>query len=109
MRTAFRLNPQAGSLYFLLLGRAYYFLGDGEQARVNLDQALLRNPQNLEARIYLAAVHQREARPEAAQWEVGEVRALEPAFDVNRWLASYPLTDAPQRELLLKSLRQLGL
>ncbi len=36
LRTAMRLDPEAGDLYFLLLGRAYLFLGDLEQARVNL-------------------------------------------------------------------------
>ncbi len=109
LRTSFRLNPSAGSLYFLLLGRAYYFLGDGEQALVNLEQALLRNPQNLEAHIYLAAVHHLQARLDAAQWEAGEIRALEPAFDVQRWLASYPLTDAAQKARLLQALRLIGL
>ncbi|MGB7542721.1 MAG: winged helix-turn-helix domain-containing protein, partial [Burkholderiales bacterium] len=45
LRTAMRLDPQAGYLYFLLLGRAYLFLGDLEQARVNLERALSRNPE----------------------------------------------------------------
>jgi hypothetical protein len=53
LRTAMRLNPASGSLYFLVLGRAYLFLGDLEQAQVNLEQALMRNPESLEAHIYL--------------------------------------------------------
>src|SRR6185437_14897999 len=40
LRTAMRLDPEAGDLYFLLLGRAYLFLGDLEQARINLEHAL---------------------------------------------------------------------
>lgn len=109
LRTALRLNPDAGSLYFLLLGRAYYFLADSEQARVNLEHALLRNSENLEARIYLAAAHSLAGERDAAAWQVNEIRTLEPAFDVKNWLASYPMTDAAQKERLVQSLHQLGL
>jgi DNA-binding winged helix-turn-helix (wHTH) protein/TolB-like protein len=109
LRTALRLNPDAGSLYFLLLGRAYYFLGDSEQARVNLDHALLRNSENLEARIYLVAVHRLAGERDAADWQVSEIRTLEPAFSVRTWLASYPLTDPRQKERLVKSLQEMGL
>ncbi len=109
LRTALRLNPDAGSLYFLLLGRAYYFLGDGEQARVNLDHALLRNSENLEARIYLVAAHSLVGARDAAEWQVSEIRSLEPAFNVRTWLASYPMTHAGQKERLIKSLQELGL
>ena len=109
LRTALRLNPDAGSLYFLLLGRAYYFLGDSEQARVNLDQALMRNSENLEARIYLAAVHSLAGQRDAAEWQVSEIRALEPAFTVRSWLATYPMTHAKQTDQLLKSLQEIGL
>ena len=108
-RTAQRLNPDAGSLYFLVLGRAYYFLGDSEQARVNLDHALLRNSENLEARIYLAAVHWLAGERDAAEWQVNEIRTLEPAFKVRNWLASYPLTDPGQKERLVKALQEMGL
>src|SRR4029434_1335290 len=57
LRTAMRLEPRACYLYFLLLGRAYLFLGDLEQARVNLEHALSRNPANLESHVYMAALH----------------------------------------------------
>ncbi len=109
LRTALRHKPDAGSLYFLLLGRAYYFLGDTEQAKVNLDQALTRNAEDLEARIYLAAVHALAGEPEAAHWQANEVRALEPNFDAQAWLATYPMTDTRQKERLIASLRGAGL
>ena len=37
LRDAQRINPNAGYLYFLLLARAYYFLGDYEQAQITID------------------------------------------------------------------------
>ena len=40
LRTALRLNPDGGYLYFLVLGRAYLFEDDIEQALINLRAAL---------------------------------------------------------------------
>jgi Flp pilus assembly protein TadD len=109
LRQALRLHPDSGSLYFLLLGRAYYFLGDDEQARVNLNEALARNPQSIEARVYLAASSARAGDASAARWQVDEIRILNPAFRGTVWLATYPLVDAVQRERLLSALKGLEL
>lgn len=109
LRTALRLNPDAGSLYFLLLGRALYFTGEVEQARVNLEQTLARNAQNVEARVYLAAVLDQLGDRDGAAWQTQEVRAIEPDFSASRWLATYPMTDGLQRERLAQALRPLGL
>jgi tetratricopeptide (TPR) repeat protein len=109
LRTALQLNPDAGSLYFLLLGRALYFLGEYEQARVNAEQALARNAENVEARVYLAAVQSHLGDREGAAWQAQEIRAIEPNFSVNRWLANYPMTDTRQQERLAQALLPLGL
>lgn len=108
MQSALRLNPAAGSLYFLLLGRAYHFRGDFEQARFYLSRAIERNPENLEVRIYLAATHRRSGDREAALWQMQEIRQLEPEFDIEGWLATYPLTDADARQMLRDSMSGLG-
>ena len=104
IRTAIRLNPEAGYLYFLLLGRAYFFLQDWEQASINLVEALERNPANLEARLYLTAVLASTGDHEAAGWERDETLALRPDFDVVAWLRTYPMTDTGQRQQLLSAL-----
>lgn len=109
LRTAMRLNPQAGSLYFLNLGRAYLFLGDLEQSRVNLEHSLLRNPENLEAHVYMAALHVMAVDKAAAAWEAEEIRALQPGFSSRSWLETYPMTDAGQKQKLLGLLATLGL
>jgi DNA-binding winged helix-turn-helix (wHTH) protein/TolB-like protein/cytochrome c-type biogenesis protein CcmH/NrfG len=109
LRTALRLNPDAGSLYFLLLGRALYFLGEHEQARVNLEQALLRNADNVEGRVYLAAVLVQLGDREGAAWQAHEIRAVEPHFSVNRWLSTYPMADEGQKERLAHVLLPFGL
>jgi len=107
LRTAMRLNPEAGALYFLLLGRAYLFLGDLEQARVNLEQALERNPVNLETHVYLAALHVLAGDKAPATWEADEIRALRPGFSSRAWLETYPMADVAQRAKLIQALGKL--
>lgn len=108
LRTAMRLSPQASYLYFLLLGRAYLFIGDLEQARVNLEQALSRNPVNLETRVYMAALQVMAGDKTAAAWEAEEIRALQPGFSIRGWLETEPMTDAAQKAALVRALGELG-
>jgi TolB-like protein/DNA-binding winged helix-turn-helix (wHTH) protein/cytochrome c-type biogenesis protein CcmH/NrfG len=108
LRTAMRLDPQAGSLYFLILGRAFLFLGDPEQARVNLEHALSRNLANLEAHVYLAALHVTAGDKAAAAWEAEEIRALQPGFSSRVWLETDPMTDVAQKTKLVQALGELG-
>ncbi len=109
LRTALRLNPDAGSLYFLLLGRALYFLCEYEQARVNLEQALARNAENVEARVYLAALLAQLGDREGAAWQAEEIRVVEPNFSAKRWLATYPMTHERQKQQLAQALLPFGL
>ncbi len=109
LRTAIRLNPDAGYLYYLLLGRAYFYLQDWEQARINLNEALVRNSASLEAHIYLAAVMEMAGDHEGAVWEAEEIRALQGDFDLDAWLRTYPMTDREQTNQLLTALAPLEL
>ncbi len=108
LRTAMRLDPQAGHLYFLNLGRAYLFLGDLEQARVNLEHALARNLESLEAHVYMAVLHITAGDKAAAAWEGEEIRALQPGFSTRSWLETYPMTDVAQKAKLVQVLGKLG-
>jgi len=109
MRTAMRLNPTSGYLYFLVLGRAYFFLGNLEQARINLEEASKRNPEYLETHVYLAALEVASGGTPSAGWEADQIRALEPAFSAKRWLDNYPMTDNSQKAKLRQALDPLGL
>ncbi|MES9913699.1 MAG: winged helix-turn-helix domain-containing protein, partial [Candidatus Sedimenticola sp. 4PFRAG1] len=109
IRAAMRLNPEAGYLYYMVLGRAYFFLQEWDQALINLHQALERNSASLEAHIYLAAVLESSGDREGAAWEAEEILALQEDFNLGRWLLTYPMTDEGQRESLLNTLSPLGL
>jgi TolB-like protein len=106
---AMRLRPEAGYLYFLLLGRAYYFLGDIEQARINLHEALSRNPASLDAHLYMAASAVTSEEDGSGEWEAEEVRMIRPGFSFQRWLQTYPMTSADQIEQLRAALAAVGL
>lgn len=101
LRTAMRFHPDGGYLYFLLLGRAYFFGNDLEQALINLREAVVRNPADVESHIYLAATLAASGQRRAAEWEMQEVRSLERGFVLARWLESYPLSSRPHKERLL--------
>jgi len=108
LRQAMRLNPDAGYLYYLLLGRAYFFLGNNEQALINLRESLSRNPGSLEARIYLASTAVASKDLETARWERNEIYAIAPDFSLQGWLETYPMTSHAQRAYLTKTLSTLG-
>lgn len=109
MRTAMRLNPDAGYLYYLALGYAYFFLGELEQALINLHEAERRNPAELETRVYLAAAHAAAGSQVAVEWEIEEIRALQPDFVLRDWLEASPMTDPAQKKKLVDLLGRYGL
>ena len=109
LRQAIRLNPGAGYLYYLLLGRAYFFLTNVEQAQINLRESLSRNPDNLEARVYLAAAIAVSGDPDAAQWQLDEIRVMDPEFGLQGWLETYPMVDQEQIAQLRNALLEAGL
>jgi DNA-binding winged helix-turn-helix (wHTH) protein/TolB-like protein/Tfp pilus assembly protein PilF len=101
LRTALRLDPDGGHLYFLLLGRAYLFENDLEQALINLRKAARRDPVDIETRIYLAATLVAAGDTSAARLEADEVRSHEPGFSIATWLRAYPLAPGPYRQRLV--------
>ncbi len=109
LRTAMRLNPDGGHLYFLLLGRAYLFENDIEQALINLREASARNRVDLETRIYLAAALVAAGDRSDAEWEAEEIRSQDADFSLRGWLDAYPLTSNSQREILQELLAKAGL
>ena len=109
VRTALRLNPDGGYLYFQILGRAYLFENDVEQALINLREAAARNPVDLETRVYLAAALVAVDDGFAAQWEAEEIRALDAKFSMRGWFETYPLTSPRHKQQLSVLLAKVGL
>ncbi len=109
LRMAMRLNPDSGYLYFQILGRAYFFENDFEQALINLREATDRNPADLETRLYYAGALAAAGHLNDARWVAEEIRALDSGFSTRRWLESYPMTSRGQQERLAQLLEKTGL
>jgi Tfp pilus assembly protein PilF len=109
IRIAMRLNGDSGFVYFLVLGRAYFFQNNTEQASINLREALVRNPADLETRVFMAANFVVAGNVEGAKWEVEEIRNLQPGFAISVWLQTSPMTDAAMKQMLISALAQVGL
>ena len=109
LRTALRLNPDGGYLYYQILGRAYLFDNDIEQALINLGEAVARNSVDLETRVHRAAALVASGDRAAAEWEAVEIRSLQSDFLTRSWLKTYPLTSQKHTERLLHLLEQVGL
>lgn len=109
LRTALRLRPGGGSLYFLVLGRAYLFENDLDQALINLREALKRNPDDVEAHVYLAATLVARGDVQAAAWEANEIRSREADFSMRRWLETYPMASERYKRRLLELTSKAGL
>lgn len=109
LRYGMRLNPDAGYLYYMAVGEAYFFLDETEQALINLNEALMRNPANLETRVFLAATNAARGNAEAARWEAEEIRMLAPGFSLAAWLETSPLTDGRQKRRIIELLAEHGL
>ncbi|EGV18467.1 winged helix-turn-helix domain-containing protein [Thiocapsa marina] len=108
-RAAIQRNPSAGYLYYMILGRAYFFIDDQVQALINLREAVMRNPEVLEVRVFLAAALELGGERRDAEWEAEEIRAIHPAFSTDAWLETYPMTDRDQQQRLVTTLARLGL
>lgn len=109
LREAMRLRPDAGYLYYLLLGRAYYFLNDCSQGLINLREAANRNPANVETYVYLVGCMVRLGDIEAAEWEAQEVLAIEPKFSISAFFETYPMTARNQIAALSVDLKSAGI
>ena len=109
LRMAMRLNPDSGYLYFQILGRAYFFENDFEQALINLREATDRNPADLETRLYYAGALAAAGHLNDARWVAEEIRALDSGFSTRKWLETYPMTSRGQQERLAQLLEKAGL
>ncbi len=109
LREAMRLRPDAGYLYFLLLGRAYYFLDDCDQAMINLNEAAKRNPSYVETHIYIAGCLVRQGDVAGAEWEAEEIVGLQPGFTAAAFFETYPMTSHTQISVLSADLKRAGI
>lgn len=106
---AMRLNPDTPSIYYIALGRALFYAGRLEDAKLNLRRAVEMNPAFLEAHVMLAGAWSLIGDQDEAEWKAEEVLTLDPDFSVETWLANEPLVDPTYIDTLSKALSKAGL
>jgi Tfp pilus assembly protein PilF len=109
LRTALRLNPDGSYLYYLLLGRAYLFENDSQQALINLREAVSRNPDDVETRVFLAAALVARDDLASAEWEADQILVRHEGFSLRAWLETYPMTSAHHQARLAQLVSRVGL
>ena len=109
LRTALRLNPEGSYLYYMILGRAYLFENDVQQSLINLREAVARNPDDVETRLFLAAALAADGNRSSAEWEAEQIRVHHAGFSTHTWLETYPLTSPRHKDRLVQLLGSVGL
>jgi TolB-like protein/DNA-binding winged helix-turn-helix (wHTH) protein/Tfp pilus assembly protein PilF len=109
VRKAMRINPHYPSQYPSILGRAYYHLGQYEQAAETLRKAVELNPNRTPARLYLVLSYVALGKLEEARWEVSEILVNAPGFSVDTVDQILPVSDSRELARMKNDLRRAGL
>jgi len=108
-RKAMRLNPASSFLYFVHLGRSYYFQKHYTEALEAFQSADERNHVYVTNHLWLAATYAQLGLMEDASWEVDQILTLEPDFSLSHWLDTRPIKKTEHRQHLLAGLHKAGI
>jgi adenylate cyclase len=109
IRKGMELNPGYSFDYPYNEGRAYYNLGEYEKAVEPLLNALERNENAVNPRLYLAASYVRLGRVEDAEWEITQVESVNPEISIVHLEQFTPMVDGEHRIRFLDDMRRAGL
>ena len=109
IKKAIRLNPFPPNWYWHCLGFAYCQAGMYEEAVAACKKALRVKPDNLPARLRLAATYSLLGREEAARTEATEVLRIDPKFCLKSFAKGQPYKNQADTELFINALRKAGL
>jgi len=108
-KQAIRLNPIPPVFYLIHMSVAYARIEDYDEAVALCEKAVHREPDNLMARIFLAAIYGLAGRAEEASVEAGEVIRISPKFSLDNASKAWPFKDQADKDHILESLRKAGL
>ncbi len=109
VKKAMRLDPHYPPTYLNYLGRAYYAMGQYEEAVAALKRSLTRNPNILSPHRTLAVIFSELGRKEEARAEVAEILRISPRASLEGQRERVPFKDQAVSERYLESLRKAGL
>jgi adenylate cyclase len=106
---ALRLNPIPPVYYLVHMGLAYAMAERYEEALAVSEKAVLRQPNNVMARIFLAAIYGLAGRAEEAHLEAAEVIRISPNFSLEYASNTWPIRSQVAKDRFLEALRKAGL
>ena len=109
IRKAKLLNPQYPAAYSSIMGQAYYFNKQYEQAIPVLREAINRNNNLLTAHVFLIATLTNLQQVTEAEWAVEELLTMEAGFSVNQLDEMLAIGNASGIEEIKKHLQRAGL
>jgi adenylate cyclase len=109
LKNALRLNPFPTDWELAFLGHAYFFAGRYEEALAYFKKVKERNPDNMWAYSYPAAIYGHFGREEEARAAAKELLRLNPKFSVEQWEKMLWSKNRDKWNLLLNGLRKAGL
>jgi len=108
-RKAMRLNPASSFLYFVHLGRSFYFQKHYEKAVEAFLNADERNHNYITNHLWLAATYAQLGHLDDATWEVDQIMTLDPNFSLSYWMDTRPIKKTEHRRHLLEGLNKAGI
>ncbi len=108
-KQAIRLSPVAQTFFPEVLATAHYLCGRLEEATTAACDALAVAPDNVDARIVLAASFVESGRLAAARQTVREILSIDARLTLERFRGSRPYRDPAALERLDDALRRAGL
>lgn len=109
MLKAMRLNPRHPFIYKVICGEIYFNLHDYAKAIDYFTQALERNPEAQEPRMWRAAAYAHLGRIDDAEWDLENIRSAGADLSLARIEQGIPFKEAAQREHLIAGLYKAGL
>lgn len=106
---AMRLNPHYPIQYPSILGRAYYHLGQYDEAVKTLRHAMDMNPIRATPHLYLVLSYVALNRMEDARWEAEQILLHEPGFSLATVDQIMPIADPRESARIKDDLRRAGL
>jgi TolB-like protein/DNA-binding winged helix-turn-helix (wHTH) protein len=106
---AIGLNPRVPALYLMVKGALLHQLGRNEDALRQLQASVEMSPHLMLTRVSLASVYAEIGQLDAAQWQVEEIRSLDPDFAFEDLDYGFPIRDPEFRERFFLGLQRAGL
>jgi adenylate cyclase len=108
-KKAMRLNPLPLNYYFVGLGNAYFDMGRYKEAIAEYKKAAAKNPDDLTARIGLAAAYSFLNQEAAAHNEASEILRIHRKFSLKYYAKTMPFKNQNDREKWIHALQKAGL